>query len=236
MSHFLCDLCCITFHIKLPFHRIQRFNGQHFENSDLDHLGLVIDLRQHDHECIHHSGFADPQPVSDPDLSEDENNDSDDDNGLTDPSLSGPATDQPQMAFRSDRNGDRRQSNLIFVSSTGIFKRRVKWCRCPNHPADYIQLLRAKLFPASFLRPETVFTFEVLDHFHLDALECKTAALNFMSKIIRISNESFPGKVPVRISRLLTVQSTYKWNRTAIVNFSESPVSGEIFIIEFVQE
>ena len=59
--------------------------------------------------------------------------------------------------------------------------------------------MRAKLFPASMIRPETAFTFEVLDHFHLDALECKTAAMNFMSKIVRISNEAFPGNVPVRI-------------------------------------
>jgi hypothetical protein len=61
-----------------------------------------------------------------------------------------------------------------------------------------VQLVRAKLFPASFKHPETAFTFEVLDHFHIDALECKTAAMNFMSKIVRISNEAFPGKVPVR--------------------------------------
>jgi hypothetical protein len=60
-----------------------------------------------------------------------------------------------------------------------------------------VQLLRAKLFPASFIHPETAFTFDVLDHFRIDALECKTAAMNFMSKIARISNEAFPATVPV---------------------------------------
>ena len=62
-------------------------------------------------------------------------------------------------------------SHLTIVSSTGIFL-------------------------ASFQRPAMAFTFEVLDHFRLDALECKTAAMNFMSKIARISNEAFPDDVP----------------------------------------
>jgi CxC2 like cysteine cluster associated with KDZ transposases len=75
----------------------------------------------------------------------------------------------------------------------------VTWCTCANSPEPYIQLLRASLFPASFVQPETVFTFDVLDHFRIDALECKTAAMNFMSKIVRISNEAFPSEVPVRI-------------------------------------
>lgn len=91
------------------------------------------------------------------------------------------------------------KSNLIIVSSTGIFKRWVIWCRCPNATKPYIQLLRAKLFPASFKRPSTAFTFDVLDHFRIDALECKTAAMNFISKLVRISNEAFPADVPVSI-------------------------------------
>ena len=94
------------------------------------------------------------------------------------------------------------KSNLIIVSSTGIFKRQVLWCRCPNRSKPYVQLLHAKLFPASFKRPTTAFTFDVLDYFRIDALECKTAAMNFMSKLGRISNEAFPADVPV---------STFEW-------------------------
>lgn len=125
---------------------------------------------------------------SDHNLSED---DGDEDDGDDD--------DELPAFFPSGRNRSPK-SNLIIVSSTGIFKRSVKWCRCPNSPEPYIQLLRANLFPASFFQPETAFTFDVLDHFRIDALECKTAAMNFMSKIVRISNEAFPSEVPVRIS------------------------------------
>src|ERR1700676_3831036 len=92
----------------------------------------------------------------------------------------------------------RSRSDLTIVSSTGIFTCSVQWCNCTKSPEQYVQLLlRAKLFPASFKNPKTAFTFEVLDHFRIDSLECKTAAMNFMSKIGRVTNEAFPAKVPV---------------------------------------
>jgi hypothetical protein len=76
------------------------------------------------------------------------------------------------------------QSNIIMVSSTGIFQCFVQWCHCIKSSDQYIQLLLcAKLFLASFKNPKTAFTFEVLDHFQVDVLKCKTAAINFMSKI-----------------------------------------------------
>src|ERR1700733_11649148 len=46
-------------------------------------------------------------------------------------------------------------NKIVVIASTGIFKRSVQWCKCPN----------------------------ALDNFHLDALECNTSALNFMSKL-----------------------------------------------------
>ena len=193
--HIFCDLCCVYTHLKSPFHRVQRFNGQYFEKSDLDALGFVLDLRQHPQECISHSECVQDRLAFDGEAFSDDDNDSE-------ATVAGEAWDQSQGRFTddrtSDRRSDRRQSNLIIVSSTGIFKRSVSWCTCANSPEPYVQLVRAKLFPASFKHPETAFTFEVLDHFHIDALECKTAAMNFMSKIVRISNEAFPGKVPVR--------------------------------------
>jgi hypothetical protein len=90
------------------------------------------------------------------------------------------------------------RSKLIIVSSTGIFKRSIRWCHCAKSGDQYVELLlRAKLFPASFKNPKTAFTFEVLDHFRLDALDCNTSAMNFMNKISRITDEVFPSRVPV---------------------------------------
>ena len=99
------------------------------------------------------------------------------------------------------RTNCQSQSNLIIVSSVSIFEHSVRWCHCMKSLDQYIQLLHAKLFLANFRNPKTVFTFEVLDHFQLDALECKMSAINFMSKIQWITNEAFLSNVLVSISR-----------------------------------
>ncbi|KIK42505.1 hypothetical protein CY34DRAFT_83467, partial [Suillus luteus UH-Slu-Lm8-n1] len=44
----------------------------------------------------------------------------------------------------------------------------------------------------------TAFTFEVLDHFLIDALECKTSALSLFEKIHHMTDYSFPDTVAVR--------------------------------------
>ena len=91
-------------------------------------------------------------------------------------------------------------SNIIIVSSTGIFKPSVQWYHCAKSPDQFVELLLcAKLFPASFKNPKTAFTFEVLNHFWVSALECKTASMNFMSKIRQIMDEAFPSHVPVSV-------------------------------------
>jgi hypothetical protein len=92
----------------------------------------------------------------------------------------------------------RSRSKLVIVTSNGIFRCSVWWCHCAINSKHYVQLLRcAKLFPASFKNPKTAFTFEVLDRFRMDTLECKTAAMNFMSKLWWITDTTFPSHVPV---------------------------------------
>jgi hypothetical protein len=160
---------------------------------DLDALGLVLDLHEHLQECISHPKYVEEWLESEGEASSNE-----DDNSKA--TVAGEGWDQSQGHFTDDQRSDQRQSNLIIVSSTGIFKHSVRWCTCVNSPDPYVQLVHAKLFPASFKHPKMAFTFEVLDHFHIDTLECKTAAMNFMSKIVWVSNETFSGKVPVRQS------------------------------------
>lgn len=217
--HILCAACCVSAHLPSPFHRIQMFNGQYFERSDLDDLGLVLDLREHNHDCFARGHQSEESQGSEPDLSEWDDDDTD-----VPPHPSQPSEDRIPI-----------RSNITIVSSTGVFKRSILWCRCANVTKPYVQLLRAKLFPASFQRPATAFTFEVLDHFRIDALECKTAAMNFMSKIVRMSNEAFPSSVPVGILNFPELYSFKDIYRTAIGNFCVYPDSGEISTIEYGQ-
>jgi CxC2 like cysteine cluster associated with KDZ transposases len=173
----------VSTHERLPFHRIQMWNGRFFERSDLLTRGLCLNLCHYPDDCPCLPLNAETQAMFDLDTF-------DGAKGIDDGyHPSEPSEPTAQYKTRSD---------LTIVSSTGIFTCSVRWCTCTKSPDQCVQLLlRAKLFPASFKNPKTVFTFEVLDHFRIDALECKTAAMNFMSKLGRITNEAFPSQVPV---------------------------------------
>ncbi|KIK34294.1 hypothetical protein CY34DRAFT_98279 [Suillus luteus UH-Slu-Lm8-n1] len=107
---------------------------------------------------------------------------------------------------------------ITIVHSSGVFTHNIAWCHCQgSNPQQHLQLLRAGLFPASSTRPKTAFTFEVLDHFLIDALECKTSARSFFEKLTRLTNNAFPDTVPdryrelMRVSRLWQDLKNRKW-------------------------
>ena len=177
-QNFLCARCCISGHSTQPFHHIKKFVDGCFQHHDLDMLGLVLNIRPHTGGCHTHGPPA-AQHIS--------GNQSDDEEWEDDDDLS----DNDINPGYPDVN------KIVVIASTGIFKRSVQWCKCPNAPERHIQLLRSRLFPATFKNPKTAFTFDVLDDFRLDALECNTSALNFMSKLARRTHPIFPGAAPV---------------------------------------
>ena len=94
---------------------------------------------------------------------------------------------------------DRQSNQITVVDSAGIFVHSVKWCRCDGDSDQdkHLQLLRHRLFPSTILRPQTAFSFNVLDEFLVDSLECKTSASSFYSKLRRLTNNAFPDTLPV---------------------------------------
>jgi hypothetical protein len=88
---------------------------------------------------------------------------------------------------------------IVVVSLTGIFQCWVRWCQCPGTTDAHIQLLHLNLFSASISRPSTAFTFDALDHFHIDAMECKMAALNFDNKLRHLTSNAVPSTALVSI-------------------------------------
>ncbi|KIK79023.1 hypothetical protein PAXRUDRAFT_162430, partial [Paxillus rubicundulus Ve08.2h10] len=56
---------------------------------------------------------------------------------------------------------------------------------------------QANMFPASIQNPSTVFTFQTLDNFLRDNVECGTATMNYFSKLRIITLNVFPHLVPV---------------------------------------
>ncbi|KAI6097514.1 hypothetical protein F5141DRAFT_1190883 [Pisolithus sp. B1] len=96
---------------------------------------------------------------------------------------------------------------MTIVHTEGILSHEVLVCKCPgSDPNDWhLDLLCQRLFPASISKPKTAFTFDVLDHFLIDALECKTSAMSFYQKLKRFTNNAFPERVPDRYRELMRV-------------------------------
>ncbi|KAG1828929.1 hypothetical protein EV424DRAFT_1536162 [Suillus variegatus] len=104
------------------------------------------------------------------------------------------------------------------VNKSGVHTHIIKYCTCPEADAANIQLFNMGLFLASFIEPKTAFTFNVLNDFLLDNLECGTSAMNYYSKLRRITTSVFPDLVPdhyrelMRVARQWRKLKLLKWN------------------------
>ncbi|KAI5988638.1 hypothetical protein F5J12DRAFT_907686 [Pisolithus orientalis] len=81
----------------------------------------------------------------------------------------------------------------------------VQYCNCPGSEDSHLQLTMAGLFPAMTKAPRMAFTFQVLDDFIRDNVECGTSAMNYYSKLQRVTSSAFPHLVPNRYRELLRV-------------------------------
>lgn len=177
----LCKKCCVSKHRAHPFHRISRWTGKFFLQTSLYYLGYILHLG--------HGGF--PCPLARQEEWDDIDGEADD-----------PAAYsgfQPEI----DVEAPAKENVLVVVHTSGVFHHRARWCVCKTHNGGDVprglQLLRLRLFPGSHKRPHSAFTFDVLDHFYLDAMVCKTSASGFWTKITRLTNNAFPGSVPVKL-------------------------------------
>lgn len=86
---------------------------------------------------------------------------------------------------------------MTLIHVNGVFEHCVRFCRCLGAMSEHEQLFKHRLFPSTFDRPETAFTFDLLDYFSVDSMECKTSAQSFFQKLRRVTDNAFPDEVPV---------------------------------------
>jgi len=89
-------------------------------------------------------------------------------------------------------------NHFTIIHSTGIFVHWLNWCNDEKVKDQHLQLLRFGIFPSTVIKPQSAFTFDVLDHFLIDALECKTSARSFYQKLHWLY--AFPDSLPVSLS------------------------------------
>jgi hypothetical protein len=115
---------------------------------------------------------------------------------------------------------------LVFVDRSGLHPIPVVACTCTGAPTEDIQFLDLGLFPASFDRIRTVFSFQVLDDYLAENQECKTSAMHYFQKLRRFTNTCFPLTAPVSVLIGRCVDILMQNNRTVTGNSYGSPVSG----------
>lgn len=95
------------------------------------------------------------------------------------------------------QSGPGFNTTMTIIHINGLFTHRILWCACPNASPSYLQLFEAGLFASSFKQPQTAFTFDLLDYYYIDSMECKTPAMSFCQKLTRLTDNAFPSEVKV---------------------------------------
>ncbi|KAH9017156.1 hypothetical protein EDB84DRAFT_1276642 [Lactarius hengduanensis] len=185
-GNYFCKDCCLRSHMRSPFHWISRWTGSHFAPISLMLLGFKL--------CFGHDGK--PCPLT----------------GILDTLFdpSGDILDPSDRYTRRTRTAKSGNPLITIINQTGVFDMDVLFCICPNAGANDEQLLQAGLFPSTFKRIETAFTFSVLDDFLADNLECKTTAQQYYSKLQSITNRMFPHHVPNLYKQLLRASRQWR--------------------------
>ena len=85
-----------------------------------------------------------------------------------------------------------KKHQLTVFDLTGVHQVIIRYCTCdPTNAAAYReQLLDEMWFPATLVRPSTVFTFNLLDFFHQLQAQTKTNIYDFYNFIVRLSDSA----------------------------------------------
>lgn len=181
----------------LPFHRVEVWSDTHFEPAWLRQAGVVLHFG--------HRGLPCPK-MTEYDYRDRVEVDSmfkgglySDDEGSDDRCFSDEGQYfelRPEDPPHEPRSAE--SPMLLIVDTSGLHHIPVHFCMCPGHRPPDLQVMEMGLFPASFTRIRTAFTFRVLDDFRLDNLESNTTQYDYFAKLRRVTSPGFPHTVPVR--------------------------------------
>ncbi|TEB23531.1 hypothetical protein FA13DRAFT_1567856, partial [Coprinellus micaceus] len=206
---YLCWTCCGRLHERHPMHRVERWTGTHWEPTWLWRLGVSVQLGHCGRRCpraptCHHL----PAPPLLPALND--------------------------TSYGASPEGRRLNGSpvLVVVHTNGVHHLPFVKCNCMGSDEFHIQLLRAGFYPATSSETRTVFTFELLDLYHIETLACHTAANSFYGKLRRLTNETFPSSVPDRYRELLRVGRQWRHMKElasfGFANTGKTPGEGDL--------
>jgi hypothetical protein len=89
---------------------------------------------------------------------------------------------------------------IVVLDENGFHHVKIEFCACTKGdvvPEEWEQLLGVRLFPATWKRPETVFTFNVLRQFHIHSLTSKKSVHDYIRALAKLTDSAFPQDVKV---------------------------------------
>lgn len=91
------------------------------------------------------------------------------------------------------------QTFTVFALS-GVHHVDINYCGCHDEPVSKtVQILRQGWFPASFIRPQTAFTFDCLSFFHELTLQGKVNVYDFYHTLLRVTDNPNLSKTVVSV-------------------------------------
>ncbi|KAJ6448083.1 hypothetical protein C8R45DRAFT_1128122, partial [Mycena sanguinolenta] len=106
-------------------------------------------------------------------------------------------------------------NDFVIIDSHGVHSVNLDFCNCGRGGAPTVQLLRARLWPATTTNPRTAATFAVLRRHHLLSLESKCAALEFYQSLARESDNVHYKKNKDRYHEFLRI--TREWRNVQML-------------------
>jgi hypothetical protein len=90
---------------------------------------------------------------------------------------------------------------FVIVDRNGFHNFIIEFCHCDKDvlQTEPIQLIRARLFPATLDQPESAFTFRLLDDFHAHTLSSKKSSYAYHDALQKRTDAAFPQDVPVSL-------------------------------------
>ena len=93
---------------------------------------------------------------------------------------------------------------MTITDITGVHSLPVHFCSCADCLPPHLQLLDLGIYPVTYDRPQSGFTFRLLDDFDLENLETKCSAQSYYEKLRRLTSNTYPYLVPNRYREFMT--------------------------------
>ncbi|GJE91050.1 hypothetical protein PsYK624_071980 [Phanerochaete sordida] len=112
---------------------------------------------------------------------------------------------------------DTKTSRLTVVHTSGIQEVSVQYCECPNPPAPPqdkpLQLWSIGLWPATYERTRTVFSYDSLHHFYHLSMQSKVSAYDYIGTLRRLTDNASSPEVKDRYREFMTASRQFSYLR-----------------------